>query len=127
MRVLYVDDDRINTLLFEETCRFAGGLEVLSAGSGAEALEILRDFVPDVLVIDLHLPDTTGYLLLADLRAALGRADAPAFLCTADEPSMVADRARAAGFDGCWSKPVDLGAVLADLGRLGHVGAANTR
>jgi CheY-like chemotaxis protein len=127
MRVLYVDDDRINTLLFEETCRFAGGLEVLSAGCGAEALESLRNFAPDVLVIDLHLPDTTGYRLLADLRSALGRADAPAFLCTADEPSMVAEGARAAGFNGCWSKPVDLGAVLADLGRLGHLGAGGPR
>lgn len=120
MRLLYIDDDRINTLLFEETCRFAGGLEVLSAGSGAEALEILRDFTPDVLVVDLHLPDTTGYLLLPALRSALGRAAAPAFLCTADEPSSVAEGARQAGFDGCWTKPVDLGAILADLGRLGH-------
>ena len=120
MRLLYIDDDRINTLLFEETCRFAGGLEVLSASSGAEALEILRDFTPDLLVVDLHLPDTTGYLLLPELRGAIGRADAPAFLCTADEPTSVADGAREAGFNGCWTKPVDLGAILADLGRLGH-------
>jgi CheY-like chemotaxis protein len=120
MRLLYIDDDRINTLLFEETCRFAGGLEVLSAGSGAEALEILRDFTPDLLVVDLHLPDTTGYLLLPALRRAIGRADAPAFLCTADEPTVVADDARQAGFNGCWTKPVDLGVILADLGRLGH-------
>jgi two-component system OmpR family response regulator len=124
MRVLYVDDDRINTLLFEETCRFSGGLEVLSAGSGAEALDLLAEFAPDVLVIDLHLPDTTGYRLLPELRAAAGRADIPAFLCTADEPSMVAEDARRSGFNGCWTKPVDLGAMLADLVPLGH---ADTR
>ena len=120
MRLLYVDDDRINTLLFEETCRLSGGLEVLSAGSGAEALEVLRDFRPDVLVVDLHLPDTTGYVLLPALRAAIGRPDAPAFLCTAEDLTSVEDSSRLAGFTGCWTKPVDLRAILADLGRLGH-------
>ena len=120
MRLLYIDDDRINTLLFEATCRLAGGFEVLSAGSGAEALDILREFTPDVLVVDLHLPDTTGYLLLPALRGAIGRADVPAFLCSADEPTSVAEGAREAGFNGCWTKPVDLEAILADLRRLGH-------
>jgi len=38
MRVLYVDDDRINTLLFVEACRFAGGVETETAASGAEAV-----------------------------------------------------------------------------------------
>jgi two-component system, OmpR family, response regulator len=120
MRLLYVDDDRINTLLFEETCRFLGGLEVLSAGSGSEALEIAGEFRPDVLVVDLHLPDTTGYTLLAALRGAAGRPDAPAFLCTADDEAAVAGAANDAGFLGCWRKPVDRAAMLADLSRLGH-------
>ncbi len=118
MRVLYVDDDRINTLLFEEACRFAGGLEVLSAATGGEALELVADFRPEVLVVDLHLPDTNGYLLLPALRAASGRGDTPAFLCTADEPTLVGQPARQAGFQGCWSKPVDLTTVLADLARI---------
>lgn len=120
MRVLYVDDDRINTLLFEETCRFAGGLDVASAGTGAEALDLVTGFDPQVLVVDLHLPDTDGYALLPALRSALGRSETPAFLCTADELSLVESEARNAGFQGCWSKPVDLSVVLADLARLGH-------
>jgi len=124
MRVLYVDDDRINTLLFEETCRFVGDIEVASAASGAEALDVAREFRPEVLVLDLHLPDTTGYALLAALRTAAGHADAPAFLCTADEPELVDRRAAEAGFTGCWAKPVDLKAMLADLSRLGHRQAA---
>jgi CheY-like chemotaxis protein len=118
MRVLYVDDDRINTLLFEETCRFAGGFEVQSAGSGAEALELVVDFLPQVLVVDLHLPDTNGYALLPELRRACGNDATPAFLCTADEPSQVQQAALQAGFAGCWTKPVDLNAMLADLARL---------
>lgn len=122
MRLLYVDDDRINTLLFEEACRFAPGLEVASAGSGDEALALAAEFRPEVLVIDLHLPDTTGYALLPALRAAAGRPDAPAFLCSAEDPRDIAGPARAAGFQGCWAKPVDLQAMLADLADLAAPG-----
>lgn len=115
MRVLYIDDDRVNTLLFVETCRLAPGVEVETALTGAEALELVSHWIPDLLVIDLHLPDTTGYELLPALRASLSAPTLPAFLCTADEAQRVADPARDAGFDGCWTKPVDLSVVLKEL------------
>jgi CheY-like chemotaxis protein len=115
MRLLYVDDDRINALLFVETCRFAGGIEVETAHSGAEAIELVQRWAPDMLVIDLHLPDTLGYELLPALRQQLAAPALPAFLCTADEAGLVAGPARAAGFDGCWTKPVDLNQVLLEL------------
>jgi CheY-like chemotaxis protein len=118
MRVLYVDDDRVNTLLFVEACRFAPDLSVDTADSGAEALALARaaTTLPDVLVIDLHLPDTDGCALLATLRRTLpALAGTPAFLCTADDARSVQDRALAAGFAGCWAKPVQLPALLADL------------
>jgi CheY-like chemotaxis protein len=115
MKVLYVDDDRINSLLFVETCRFAGGVDVETAATGAEALELALRWKPDLLVIDLHLPDTTGYDLLPALRLALGAPSLPAFLCTADEAPLVEQPAREAGFTGCWTKPVELQKVLSEL------------
>ena len=117
MRVLYVDDDRINTLLFVETCRFAPGAVVQTAASGAEALELVLRWRPDLLVIDLHLPDTDGYALLESLRTQLRAPRVAAFLCTADEAPLVAAPAAAAGFDGCWTKPVNLSTVLQELAR----------
>ena len=118
MRVLYVDDDRINTLLFVETCRHAAGVEVETALTGAEALELAPRWQPELLVIDLHLPDTTGYELLPALRRQLAAPALPAYLCTADDGDRVAAPARAAGFDGCWAKPVDLQEMLRELRRL---------
>ena len=118
MRVLYVDDDRINTILFEETCKLGKGLEVACAGSGAEAMALVQDFEAEVLVIDLHLPDTNGYELLPQLRTALSRPQAPAYLCSADDPAELAAPAAQAGFNGCWSKPVNLQAVLSALADL---------
>jgi CheY-like chemotaxis protein len=116
LRVLYVDDDRINSLLFAETCRLAGDVELECAFTGAEAQALLQGWRPDLLVLDLHLPDARGDALLATLRQTLGQA-VPAILCTADEPAQVAATAQAAGFDGCWTKPVELPLVMAELAR----------
>ncbi len=117
MRVLYVDDDRVNAMLFEEVCR-AGGIEVACAETGAEALVVAAAFAPELLVIDLHLPDATGYELLPRLRALPGLAAVPAVLCTADDPVEVQMPARAAGFDTCWAKPVDLQALRRQIERV---------
>jgi two-component system OmpR family response regulator len=117
MRVLYVDDDRINTLLFIETCRMARGVQVQSADSGAQALQLAPSWRPDLLVIDLHLPDTCGYDLLPALRAVLAQPELEAYLCTADDAPLVEQPAREAGFTGCWTKPVDLRRMLSHVSR----------
>ena len=112
LRVLYVDDDRVNSLLFVEICRLAGSIEVESAQCGADALELLDTWTPDLLVIDLHLPDTTGFELLPALRLRADAPTLPAILCTADETASVEQRAREVGFDACWTKPVELQTVI---------------
>ena len=75
--------------------------------TAAEALDLVQHWAPDLLVIDLHLPDLDGYALLPALRSRLDTRP-PAYLCTADEAPLVEAPARAAGFDGCWPKPVRL-------------------
>ena len=121
MRVLYIDDDRINTLLFVETCRVVSGLALETAASGAEALHCVAGWLPEVMVIDLHLPDTNGYELLAALRQQVpALRHTPAFLCTAEETASVLQPALAAGYTACWAKPVELQTVLAALAALGH-------
>lgn len=118
LRVLYVDDDRINTLLFTETCRDDPALAVVTAASADEALDVARESRPDVLVVDLHMPDADGMQLLARLRELPGLARAPAFLCTAELLDEVRRPAADAGFAGVWIKPVPLATIRADLQRL---------
>ena len=119
MRVLYVDDDRVNSLLFAELCRMAPGVTVEAASTAAEAIELLERMQADLLVLDLHLPDGDGFSLLPRLWQQAGRR-VPAYLCSADDPAQVEEQARAAGFEACWSKPLDVPLVLAALRR--HVG-----
>ncbi|CAN5797582.1 N/A [soil metagenome] len=118
MRVLYVEDNRINAILFEETLRMHGGVELRIAENGAEALEMVEEWAPDVLVLDAHLPGMTGYDVLASLRQQPGLADTPAFMCSADATPEDVKRAHAAGFVGYWAKPIDIPAMRADLDRL---------
>ncbi len=115
LRVLIVDDDRVNGLIFTEVCRHAGGIVVEVAGDGAEALELAQSWRPDVLVLDMRLPDTDGVKLLPLLRQRCP--GAPAYLCSADDGWAVMDAAQSAGFDGCWTKPVQTDLVVSDLRR----------
>jgi two-component system, OmpR family, response regulator len=126
LTLLYVDDDRINTLLFVETCRPDARLEVLTAANGTDALLLAREQALDVLVIDLHLPDTDGLQLLRQLRELPHLAHTPAFLCTAERIEEARDPATRAGFVGVWIKPVELDAVVHDILRV-QAGPAGAR
>jgi two-component system OmpR family response regulator len=119
MHLLYVDDDRINLMLFENACAALPGLRLSTATSGSEALELVRDQAPQLLVIDLHLPDTDGPALLQALRLESGLPDVPAILCSADDGPTVQRIAADTGFDGCWPKPLDSHGLSRELAALG--------
>ena len=115
LRVLYVEDNRVNAILFEEAMRMRGGIELQVAEDAAAALALARRWRPALLVLDAHLPDMSGYELLARLRELPALAGVPAFMCSADAQDEDVRRARKAGFIGYWTKPVDLARVMADL------------
>jgi CheY-like chemotaxis protein len=121
MHLLYVDDDRINLMLFENACVGLEGVRVTTAASGTEALELARKLAPQLLVIDLHLPDTDGPALLQALRREAALPDVPAFLCSADDGPTVRQIAAESGFAGCWTKPMDRHGLRRELAALGHV------
>lgn len=120
MRVLYVEDNRINALLFAEIVQPQDSIELRIAEDGAQALQLASVWPPDLLVIDAHLPDMNGYELLGKLRALPGQSQAPAYMCSADTAAQDFARAANAGFDGYWMKPVNVASVrseLADMAR----------
>ena len=119
MHLLFVDDDRINLMLAEAACAALPGVRVSTAASGAEALGLARNDPPQLLVIDLHLPDTDGYALLHALRLDAALSGVPAYLCTADDSADLHRAAAAAGFAGCWGKPIDGQSLRRELAALG--------
>ncbi len=123
LRVLYVEDNRINALLFEEAMRVLGGFELRVAEDGAGALALVRDWTPQVLVLDANLPDMSGFEVLRRLRALPVLAHVPAFMCSADAMPEDLVRARDAGFEGYWTKPIEMAVVSADLEALRQTAA----
>ena len=118
LRMLYVEDNRINVILFEEALRMRGGIELQVAEDGGEALERVQAWQPDVLVLDANLPDMSGFEVLARLRQLPGLAATPAFMCSADAMDEDLRRASEAGFVGYWTKPINIARVMEDLDRL---------
>nr|WP_316641443.1 response regulator [uncultured Roseateles sp.] len=115
LKVLYVEDDRLNIVLMEEVFRDAPQWELLVAETGAEALQCVEDEAPALLLVDMNLPDMNGLQLLQALRLQQPRALPPCIALSADAlPEQVA-AARAAGFADYWLKPIDVPALQAAL------------
>lgn len=115
LRVLYVEDNRINALLFAEALRPHAQLELDIAEDGDVAVSLCNERLPDVLVLDAHLPGMSGFEVLEALRRIPGLEQAPAYMCSADAMPDDIERARVAGFTGYWTKPIDIVAVTTEL------------
>lgn len=118
LRVMYVEDNRINAMLFEEALRPFAEIALTIAENGRAALESAAANAPHVLVLDAHLPDIDGIDLLKALRALPGLAEVPAYMCSADAMPDDIARATSAGFIGYWTKPIDIRQITAKLSQL---------
>jgi PAS domain S-box-containing protein len=118
LRVLYVEDNRINALLFEEALRDYPYIHLEVAEDGQMAMSTAREFKPHVLVVDAHLPGMSGFEVLRALRTLPGLAEVPAYMCSADALPEDIARARAEGFVGYWTKPIDIPEVVNTLSAL---------
>lgn len=107
-QVIYVEDNPLNALLFSEALRDHPDLRLQVAGDGDEALALVRDCRPDLLVIDMHLPGANGSEVLRRLRQLPGLDAVPAVVCSADAMPQDQSRALANGFSGYWTKPLDV-------------------
>jgi CheY-like chemotaxis protein len=118
MRVLYVEDNMYNLMLFDDVMRTRDDVEVRMAQNGAQGFEVAGTWLPDVLVLDGRLPDTHGIDLLKRIREIPGLRATPAFMCSADTQPEHKIHAEQAGFAGYWTKPVDFDKVFDELDRV---------
>jgi CheY-like chemotaxis protein len=116
--VLYVEDNRVNFLLVEQLLRIWSLVELHHAENGARAIEVARAAAPDLVILDLHLPDMNGLEVLRKLRQQ--RAFAGARVAVLSASAMVDDicAAREAGVVAYWTKPLDVPRFLKDVQRL---------
>jgi CheY-like chemotaxis protein len=112
LRVLVVDDDRDTVVSLEMLLREEGH-SVVGVYEGKEVLSSIRRFEPDVVLLDIGLPDMTGY----DVARAVRRHGQHPTLIAVTAWSKATDRlmAKAAGFDHHLAKPYDPLTLLALL------------
>jgi two-component system, cell cycle response regulator DivK len=113
-QILVVEDNEKNMKLLRDVLR-AKGYRTLEAASAARAVELAAAHAPDLVLMDIRLPDADGIETLGRLRDDRRTASIPVLAVTAQ--AMQGDRERflAAGFDGYISKPVDVVALLATV------------
>jgi len=113
--VLYIEDNAANMALVQEVLRARPHVALLSATRGLEGLEAARRAVPDLILLDLNLPDLSGFEVLERLRADLVTRAIPVVGVSANSFPEDLSRARDAGFADYVTKPFDVGRFLATV------------
>jgi PAS domain S-box-containing protein len=124
MSVLYVEDNAVNVLVMRELLALRPNITLHVAVDGHGGIEAALQHRPDLVLVDMQLPDMDGHELLRRLRVLQLPAALIALSANA-MPDAVA-QARAAGFDDYWTKPIDVPRLLASLDRLAAASRRDT-
>ncbi|MGZ8692879.1 MAG: hybrid sensor histidine kinase/response regulator [Gaiellaceae bacterium] len=112
-KVLYIEDNPANLELVRKIFERRPRLELLTATDGGVGLEVARRLRPDLVLLDLNLPDTVGEDVLARLRADDRTRHIPVVVVSADASSSRVASLLAAGANDYMAKPVDVSRLLA--------------
>ena len=106
-RVLVVDDNTRNRKLARDVLD-AAGFDTLEAATGVEALELAAEHEPDVILLDLRLPDMHGVEVVRQLREGERTARIPVVAMSAISLREQSDWLETAGFAGSLDKPINV-------------------
>ena len=111
-RVLIADDEPQNLLLLEASLESLG-CETMRAEGGRAALALFESSAPDLIILDIVMPEIDGLEVLARVRAHETRGDTPVVLVTAHSEGEYRLRGFEAGADEFLEKPIDTSVLLA--------------
>jgi PAS domain S-box-containing protein len=119
-RVLYVEDNEVNALLMRAMLARLPSVQFEHTASPLQALDMVRTRRPELLLLDIQLPEIDGFELLRRLRAEPALHGVPAIAVSAGAMPADIQRALQAGFAAYLTKPLDLGELLQAVQR--HLG-----
>ncbi len=108
--ILYIEDNPENRLLVKRVL-LAEGYSVLEAASATDALTVLASCTPELILMDINMPDVDGYTLTARIKAQPNLARTPIVALTANVMKGDRERSLQAGCDGYIHKPIDVDAL----------------
>ncbi len=104
-KILYIEDNPQNMRLVHKILVDAG-YEVIEAKNGLSGIEAVEREKPNLVLMDVNLPDIKGFEVVTRLKALPDFASIPLVALTADAMSDDRDKCIAAGYDGYLAKPV---------------------
>ncbi len=115
-RILYIEDNLENRILVRRIL-MAEGYEVLEAENATSALDILARETPDLILVDINMPDIDGYTLTSQLKSQERFQQVPIIALTANVMKGDREKSLRAGCDGYIQKPVDVDALPHQIAR----------
>ena len=112
LRILYIEDNLANLRLMQRILRKRPAMELMPAMQGGLGLDLARQHQPELILLDLHLPDMGGEEVLTSLQADPATQHIPVIVMSGDARPARVDRLREQGVHGYLSKPIDLGEFL---------------
>lgn len=116
-RILVVEDNDLNRKLFCDVLK-ASGCEVEPVADGELALNAARAFAPDLVIMDIQLPNISGIDLIAAFKKDASLVDVPILAVTAYAGKGDEERIRDAGAESYLSKPVSINPFMAAVNAL---------
>jgi two-component system cell cycle response regulator DivK len=114
--VFHVEDNADNRLLVRRLLS-AYGYQVVEAESAAKARELLKTCQPDLILMDINMPDIDGYTLTNELKAMPKLISVPIVAITANVMKGDRERTLSAGCDGYIEKPIDVDRFIEQVER----------
>lgn len=118
MKVLLVDDDPATRLVTTIALEDGEGAEVIVAEGGSEVVETAKREKPDVILLDLVMPDVDGPEVLKRLKADVATREMPVIFHTAKNDPSDVRRLLALGANGVISKPFDPTSLIEEIRRI---------
>ncbi len=116
-KILVVDDNPVCRELMREALQ-GNGVEVLEACDGHQALQMIRQSPPDLVLLDLQMPPVSGYEVLAQIRSDPSTADIVVAALTAYAMRGDREKGLSAGFNDYITKPIDVANLRKSVERL---------
>ncbi len=117
-KILYIEDNAANIMLISRVLASVPNAILLTAQNGIGGLDVARNERPDLVLLDIHLPDIDGFEVLRRLRSDAELRDTPVLALTADADSRSKERGVVAGFDAYLTKPIQIDQFLGTLWRI---------
>jgi len=114
--ILYVEDNAENRLLIRRILN-SEGHDVIEADSATAALRVLQNQTPDVILMDINMPDIDGYTLTTIFKSIPAISRTPIIAMTANVMKGDRERSFASGCDGYIQKPIDVDALPRQIAR----------